>query len=64
LYTKKEKLQIFEILGDFALNETEPDLSAVKPSAATVFKMARPVLERAHERAKMMATVNNMSSIP
>ncbi len=64
LPTKKEKLQIFEILCDFALNETEPDLSGVKPSAATVFQMARPILEKAHERAKMMTIVNNMSQIP
>ena len=60
LPTNKEKLQAYEILCDYALNETEPDLSAVKPSVATVFMMSRPILERAHERAKKAFTVNNL----
>ncbi len=61
LPTNKEKLQAFEILCDYALNETEPELSAVKPSVATVFKIARPILERAHQRAQKALTVNNLS---
>ena len=61
LPTNKEKLQAFQILCDYALNETEPDLSAVKPSVATVFRVTRPILKRAHERAQKTLTGNNLS---
>ncbi len=64
LPTNKEKLQAFQMLCDFALNQTEPELREKKPSAVTVFQMARPILERAHERAKKMRTVNELSNIP
>ena len=60
LRTNKEKLQAFEILCGYALDHREPDLSAVKPSAATVFMLARPTLDRAHglsAKAKKLSTV-------
>ena len=63
LPTNKEKLQAYQILCDYALNQNEPELRAVKPSAATVFQLAKPVLERAHERAQKMLTVNNLENI-
>ena len=61
LQTNKEKLQAYQILCSYALEQKEPDLSATKPSAATVFQLARPILERAHERADKMLTVNELS---
>ncbi len=60
LPTNKEKLQAFQILCDYALNENEPQLSAVKPSAATVFQIARPILERAHQRAEKISIENRL----
>ena len=63
LPTNKEKLQAFQMLCDYALNAQEPDLMSKKPSAATVFQMAKPILERAHERAQKMRTVNESSNI-
>lgn len=60
LPTNKEKLQAFQMLCDYALNHTEPELREKKPSAATVFQMARPILERAHQRAEKMRTVNEL----
>ncbi len=60
LSTNKEKLQFFQILCEFALNHTEPDLSTVKPTVAAVFGMARPILDTAHRRAEKLATGNNV----
>ena len=64
LPTNKEKLQAFQMLCDYALNQKEPDLGSVKPSAATVFHIAKPILERAHKRAESCRIVNSMSPIP
>lgn len=64
LPTNKEKLQAFQMLCDYALNQKLPELETKKPSAATVFQMAKPILERAHDRANKMRTVNNVSSVP
>ena len=64
LPTNKEKLQAFEMLCDYALNENEPDLETKKPSAAVVFGIARPILDKAHERAQKMLTVNKSSQTP
>lgn len=61
LPTNKEKLQAYQILCDYALNQNEPRLSAVKPCAATVFQIAKPILERAHQRAEKLMTENNLS---
>lgn len=63
LPTNKEKLQAYQILCDYALNQKEPELRAIKPSAATVFQLAKPILERAHDRAKKMLTVNNLENV-
>ena len=63
LPTNKEKLQAFQLLCDYALNQTEPDLKTKKPSAATVFQVARPILDTAHQRAEKMRTVNNSSKM-
>ena len=63
LPTNKEKLQAYQILCDYALNQNEPQLSAIKPGAATVFQLAKPILERAHERAEKMITENNLSKL-
>ena len=60
LPTNKEKLQAYQILCDYALNRNEPQLNAVKPCAATVFQIAKPILERAHERAQKASIENNL----
>lgn len=61
LPTNKEKLQAYQMLCDYALNQNEPELRFKKPSAATVFQLAKPILERAHERAKKMFIANESS---
>lgn len=58
--TKREKLEFFEMLCQYALNETEPDLCTKKPSAATVFCAIKPTLERAHRQSKTVRTGNNL----
>ena len=64
LPTNKEKLQAFELLCDYALDQNEPDLRDKKPSAAMVFQMARPILDKAHERSRKALTANNCKEIP
>ena len=63
LPTNKEKLQAYQLICSFALTKIEPDLSAVKPSAATVFTMARPILETAHKRSEQTQRLNNLSPL-
>ncbi len=63
LQTNKEKLQAYQMLCDYALNQNEPEIHSKKPSAATVFQIARPILDRAHDRAKKMFTVNSCEKI-
>ena len=60
LQTNKEKLEFFQILCAYALDETEPDLDGKKPAIATVFCAIRPILERAHKRSKGTRTENNL----
>ena len=52
LQTNKEKLQAYQILCRYALDKTEPDLNSVKPCAAMVFQLAKPVLDTAHRRSR------------
>ena len=52
LKTNKEKLQAYQLICGYALEKKEPDLDAVKPGAATVFRIARPILDTAHTRAE------------
>ena len=56
LQTNKEKLQAYQMLCDYALNQTEPDLKTKKPTAAVVFQISRPILDRALSRAKSAMT--------
>ena len=64
LPTNKEKLQAYQMLCDYALNQNEPELHSKKPSAATVFQLARPILDRAHDRANKMLAVSAFDKIP
>ena len=52
LPTNKEKLQAYQLICHFAITGEEPELNGIKPTAATVFRIARPVLETAHKRAE------------
>ena len=61
LQTNKEKLEFFQMLCAYALDETEPDLDGKKPAVATVFCAIRPTLQRAHRRSKAIQTGNNLS---
>lgn len=63
LPTNKEKLQAFELLCSYALDYEEPDLSAVKSGAATVFTLARPVLETARNRAMQAQAANRLKQL-
>ena len=53
LQTNKEKLQAYQILCRYALDKTEPDLNSVKPCAAMVFQLVKPVLDTAHRRSAL-----------
>ena len=63
LPTNKEKLQAYQMLCGYALEKTEPDLDAAKPSAAAVFRICRPILETAHQRAERMLRQNDARTI-
>ena len=58
LPTNKEKLQAYQMICLYALDGIEPDLSAKKPTAATVFRIVRPVLDTARKRSER--AVNRM----
>ena len=64
LPTNKEKLQAYQVICGYGLDGIEPDLKTKKPTAATVFQIAKPILQTAHQRAEKMRTVNNVSKIP
>ena len=59
LPTNKEKLQAYQMICHYALEGIEPDLSTKKPTAATVFRIARPVLEAARKRAEQALKLSN-----
>ena len=59
LETNKEKLQAYETICRYALGGMEPDLKAIKPCAATVFRIARPVLDAAHKRAELAKNLSD-----
>ena len=61
LPTKKEKLEFFEILCDYALDGIEPELRMKKPSVATVFCAIKPMLDRSHARSKAALSAHNPS---
>jgi len=48
----RDKLQAYEMITAFALHGTQPDLSTKSPAAATVFRLVRPTLEAAAQRAQ------------
>ncbi len=52
LKTNKEKLQAYQMLCHYALDQEVPELEGAKQGAATVFRIARPVLDTAHKRAQ------------
>ena len=58
LQTNKEKLQAYQILCRYALDKTEPDLNSVKPCAAMVFNLVKPVLDTAHRRSRCATALN------
>ncbi len=60
---KKDRLEAFEILCEYAIYETMPDMSTIKPSAAMVFELAYPILDKAHERSKKMQAANSLSPV-
>ena len=64
LPTKSEKLQAYEMLIDYGLDQNEPDLEALKPSVATIFRLVQPVMDTAHKRASMLQTANKLQQFP
>ena len=63
LPTNKEKLQAYQLICRYALQKFDPDLNAVKPSVATVFTMALPVLDAAHTRAEQAKKLNSSFTV-
>lgn len=52
LRSNKAKLQAYQLICGYALHGQMPDLDAVSPVAATVFRMARPILDTARKKAQ------------
>ena len=61
LPTNKEKLQAYQLICRFAITGDEPELNGIKPTAATVFRIARPILETAHKRANLAKNLTNVN---
>lgn len=53
LPTKKEKADAYDLLCSYALFGTAPDLKGKSPLVATLFAVAKPVLDTAHKRAEL-----------
>ena len=51
LRTNKQKLQAYQLICGYALGGQEPALETVSEAAATVFRMAKPILDTARVRA-------------
>ena len=49
--TKKDKLDAYRMLCDYALNGNEPDLQNVSARVASSFALVRPVLDTAAKRS-------------
>lgn len=49
---KTDRADAYDIICAYALDEIEPDLSAVSDSVAIAFELLRPVLDKAGEKAK------------
>ena len=60
LPTKKEKLQAYIAISDYALNGQLPDPKEIKPSVLAVFSICQPILETARARACKRLTDNNL----
>ena len=60
LKTNKEKLQAYELICGYGLNQTEPELESQKPCAAMIFTVCQPVLDAAHKRAEQAQLLNNV----
>lgn len=69
LQTNKEKLQAYESLCRYAFRGIEPDVHDLKPGAAAVFLIAKPIIDMAEKRAKAgrlggLATQANRANLP
>ena len=53
LPTNKEKLQAYQLICHFAITGEEPELNGIKLTAATVFRIAKPILETAYKRSSL-----------
>ena len=63
LTTNKEKLQAYEAICAYALDGTEPDEKTIKPAAATVFCVTRPVLETARKRSRSVTSAYKLPKV-
>ena len=52
LPTKKEKLQAFEMICEYALYGKLPEEKMQKSSTLAIFSVCQPILNRARQRAK------------
>ena len=69
LQTNKEKLQAYQVLCNYAFRGIEPDVHMLKPGAATVFLIGKPILDTAMKRAKAgqlggLASQANRANLP
>ena len=61
LPTKKEKLQAYEMICNYALNEELPEEETLKASTLAIFSLCQPILNRARQRAKRALTRDSLS---
>ena len=52
LRSNKAKLQAYQMICGYALHGAMQELDTASPGAATVFRMARPILDTARKKAQ------------
>ena len=50
--TYKEKAEAYRMLCEYAMDGIVPNIAPKKPCTETVFRVAKPILDRAWERSK------------
>ena len=63
LPTNKEKLQAYQLICGYGLNQEALDLESKKPTAVIALRFAQPVLDAAHKRAEKASAMSGCDEI-
>lgn len=63
LATNKEKLQAYQLICGYGLNQEAPELESKKTTAVIAFRFAQPVLDAAHRRAEKASALSGSDGV-